>query len=252
MALWVETESIELRANASEADLQAVIRAVYRQVLGNAHVMESQRLTSAESQLRNGDLTVKEFVRTLAQSDLYRALFFETSSPYRFIELNFKHLLGRAPQDQSEIAAHVQTYNSQGYAAEINSYLDSAEYDASFGEQGVPAPQGNQSQVGSKNVNFNRTFALMRGFASHDAGQSARLISDLGSNLPTKVVSPQRSSGTYSNTGKRFRIVASKSSAGPRVTRSAITFSVDYSQLSRQIQAVQKSGGKILSITEVS
>jgi phycoerythrin-associated linker protein len=54
MALWIETEVVELRANATEEDLQAVIRAVYRQVLGNAHVMESQRLTSAESQLRNG------------------------------------------------------------------------------------------------------------------------------------------------------------------------------------------------------
>jgi phycoerythrin-associated linker protein len=250
MALWVETESVELRANASEEDLQAVIRAVYRQVLGNAHIMESQRLTSAESQLRNGDLSVKEFVRTVAQSDLYRSLFFETSSPYRFIELNFKHLLGRAPQDQSEIAAHVQTCNSQGYTAEINTYLDSLEYDASFGEQGVPTPQGNRSQTGIKNVGFNRTFALMRGFASHDAGQSARLISDLGSNLPTKVVSPQKASGAYSNTGKRFRIVTSKSGCGPRFTRSSTTFEVDYSQLSKQIQTVQKSGGKILSITE--
>ena len=81
MALWIEAESVELRPNATEDDLQAVIRAVYRQVLGNAHVMDNQRLTSAESQLRNGDITVREFVRAVAQSDLYRSLFFETSSP---------------------------------------------------------------------------------------------------------------------------------------------------------------------------
>ncbi|MDY7016364.1 MAG: phycobilisome rod-core linker polypeptide, partial [Cyanobacteriota bacterium] len=73
MALWIETESVELRPNATEEDLQVVIRAVYRQVLGNAHVMESQRLTSAESQLRNGDITVRGFVRAIAQSDLYRS-----------------------------------------------------------------------------------------------------------------------------------------------------------------------------------
>ena len=33
------------------ADLQTVIRAVYKQVLGNPHVMESERLVALESQL---------------------------------------------------------------------------------------------------------------------------------------------------------------------------------------------------------
>jgi phycoerythrin-associated linker protein len=252
MALWIEAELVELRPNASEEDLQAVIRAVYRQVLGNAHVMESQRLTSAESQLRNGDLTVRGFVRAVAQSDLYRALFFETSSPYRFIELNFKHLLGRAPQDQAEISEHVQIYNSQGYEAEINSYIDSNEYALAFGENLVPSPRGNRTQPGIKNVGFNRTFALMRGFAANDVGKSAKLISDIGSNLPTKVVAPAGASGAYSNTGKRFRVVVSKVNFGPRVTRSAATFEVGYSQLSQKIQSIQKSGGKILSVTEVA
>ncbi|WP_390883137.1 phycobilisome rod-core linker polypeptide [Kovacikia minuta] len=83
MALWIETESVELRPNATDADLQTVIRAVYRQVLGNAHVLDSQRLTNAESQLRNGNITVREFVRAVAQSDRYRSRFFESSSPYR-------------------------------------------------------------------------------------------------------------------------------------------------------------------------
>ncbi|NJK51555.1 MAG: photosystem I reaction center subunit XII [Leptolyngbyaceae cyanobacterium SU_3_3] len=252
MALWIDTESIELRLNATEEDLQAVIRAVYRQVLGNAHVMDSQRLTSAESQLRNGDITVRGFVRAVAQSDLYRSLCFEASSPYRFIELNFKHLLGRAPQDQTEISEHVQRYNTQGYATEINSYIDSDEYFLNFGENGVPFTRGNQTQTGIKNVGFNRTFALNRGFAANDVGKSAKLIGDLGSNLPTKIVTPSVGSGAYSNTGKRFRIVASKSNAGPRVTQGTTTFEVQYSQLSRQIQSIHRTGGKILSLTEVA
>ena len=44
----------ELRANASEDDVQAVIWAAYRQVFGNDHVMQAERLTSAESLLRQG------------------------------------------------------------------------------------------------------------------------------------------------------------------------------------------------------
>ena len=252
MALWIEAESVELRPNPTEDDLQLVIRAVYRQVLGNAHVMDNQRLISAESQLRNGDITVKDFVRAVAQSDLYRSLFFETSSPYRFVELNCKHLLGRAPQDQAEISEHVQTYNNQGYEVEIDSYLGSDEYGLSFGENVVPSPRGNRTQTGSKNVGFNRTFALMRGFAANDVGQSAKLIRDLGGNLPTKIVAPAGGSGATSNRDKRFRIAISKANFGPRVTRSATTFEVGYNQLSQKIQNIQKTGGKILSITEVA
>ncbi len=252
MSLWVESEVIELRPNASEDDLQSVIRAAYRQVLGNAHVMESQRLTSAESQLRNGDLSVTGFVRAIAQSDLYQSLFFENSSPYRFVELNFKHLLGRAPQDQAEIAEHVLTYNTHGYEAEINSYIDSDEYVSSFGENVVPSARGNRSQVGSKNVNFNRTFTLMRGFATNDTGKSAKLIRDIASNLSTRIVAPATGSGATSSRGKRFRIAINKANFGDRVTQSAVTFEVAYSQLSQKIKNIQKTGGKILSITEVA
>ncbi|NJM69844.1 MAG: photosystem I reaction center subunit XII [Scytonema sp. RU_4_4] len=254
MALWIaDAESVELRPNASEEELQVIIRAVYRQVLGNAHIMESQRLTSAESLLRNGDITVRGFVRAVAQSELYRSLFFDTSSSYRFIELNFKHLLGRAPLDQAEISEHVQTYNQQGYEAEISSYVDSDEYIQSFGENVVPYSRSNRTQTGMKNVTFNRTFALDRGFAAYDAaGKKAKLISDVAGNLPTKIKFPATGSGAYSNTGKRFRITVSKGSFNPRMSQGKVTFEVGYNQMSQKIQNIQKTGGKILSITEVA
>jgi phycoerythrin-associated linker protein len=252
MALWIaDEEAVELRPNASESDLQAVIRAAYRQVLGNAHVMESQRLTSAESALRNGDMTVKDFVRAIAQSDLYRSRFFDTSSPYRFIELNFKHLLGRAPVDQAEISAHVQLYNEAGYEAEINSYIDNAEYNANFGDSTVPFYRGARTQTGIKNVGFNRTFALVRGFAANDVGGSAKLITDIAGNRATKIAFPAAGSGSYSNTGKRFRVTVTKAS-GAAIRQSTTSFEVGYDQLSQRIKGVQKTGGKILSITEVA
>ena len=77
-------EPVELWQDATEDDLQLVIRAAYRQVLGNVHLMESQRLDSAESLLRNGDITVRNFVRMVAQSELYKSLFFNFSSPFSF------------------------------------------------------------------------------------------------------------------------------------------------------------------------
>jgi phycoerythrin-associated linker protein len=251
MALWLtNTDPVELRDNATESDLQVVIRAAYRQVLGNAHVLESQRLTTAESYLRNGQITVKGFVRALANSDLYRSRCFENSSPYRFIELNFKHLLGRAPQDQAEISEHVLIYNEQGYGSEIDSYLDSDEYLSAFGENVVPYARANLTQAGNKNVTFNRTFALNRGYAANDIGKSAKLISDVAGNLPTKIQTPAAGSGTYSNTGKRFRIAVTKGNFGPRVTQSNYSVEVGFAQLSNKIQNIQRSGAKILSITE--
>jgi phycoerythrin-associated linker protein len=253
MSLWISNlDQVELRSNATEDDLQGVIRAVYRQVLGNAHVMESQRLTSAESLLRNGDITVRDFVRAVADSDLYRSLFFESSSAYRFIELNFKHLLGRAPQSQAEIAEHVQNYHNHGYAAEINSYIDSDEYIQNFGDAIVPYVRGNQTQAGIKNVGFNRTFVLDRGFAANDIGKSATLISDIGGNLATKIVSPRSGTGAYSNTRKRFRIATSSVKYAVRTARSSVSFDIDYAQLSAKIKSIQKAGGKILSITEIA
>ncbi|MEM9219106.1 MAG: phycobilisome rod-core linker polypeptide [Cyanobacteria bacterium P01_F01_bin.150] len=253
MSLWVDNSEIfELRPNATEDDLQTVIRAVYRQVLGNQHVMNSQSLTSAESFLRDGTITVKGFVRMVAKSDLYQSLFFETSSPYRFVELNCKHLLGRAPISQAELSEHVQTYNNEGYGAEIDSYLDSDEYNTNFGENVVPYARGASTQTGFTNATFNRTFALNRGYAASDAGKGAKLISDVAANTATKITSPATGTGASDNTGKRFRVTITKASFGPRVTRSTNTFEVGYSQLSRKIQNIQKTGGKIVSITEVA
>jgi len=71
-----ETAPIQLWQNHSEADVDLVIRAAYRQVLGNAHVMESERLTVAESQLKQSDISVREFVRQIALSEQYRVRFF--------------------------------------------------------------------------------------------------------------------------------------------------------------------------------
>ncbi|MEM1168571.1 MAG: phycobilisome rod-core linker polypeptide [Cyanobacteria bacterium P01_H01_bin.35] len=253
MSLWVDKiDPIELRSNATEDELQTVIKAVYKQVLGNIHVMESQRLVSAESSLRNGEITVRQFVSMVAKSDLYNSLFFESSSPYGFIELNFKHILGRAPEDQAEISEHILIYNEKGYEAEIDSYIDSDEYIQNFGENIVPYPQGTSTVVGMKNVTFNRTFALERGYATSDRNKPSRLTLDLAANMGTKITEPVSVAAPYNNRIKRFEISVTKTGIGPVVKRSATTYTVSYEQLTAKINSIQKTGGKILKITEVA
>lgn len=253
MSIWaVSAAAIELRNNFSEDDLQGVISAVYRQVLGNAHVMESERLVSAESALRNGDITVRQFVAAVGMSELYRQKFFEASSQYRFIELNCKHFLGRAPQDQTEISEHVRLYNEAGYEAEIASYVDSDEYSNSFGESTVPYARATQSQAGQKNVTFNRSFALMRGNSTSDDGRAARLISDLGGNKATKITAPIGGGSPLGNRSKRFRIVATKPGSGPRYRRSQTSYDVGYNSLSNKVKSIQRSGGNVVSVSEIA
>ncbi|MFB8795578.1 MAG: phycobilisome rod-core linker polypeptide [Microcoleus sp.] len=220
-------------------------------VLGNAHMMESQRLTSAESLLRNGDITVREFVRQEAKSDLYQSLFFHTNSAYRFIELNCKHLLGRAPLEQTEISDRVQICNGQGYEAEIDYYIDSDDYSQNFGENIVPYPRSIRSQTGIQNVGFNRMLSLLGGAATSDSSNQAQLVATVASNRPQKIkLFSIGTSGASSTTGKRFRITATKS-GGAKVRVSKISYEVSYAQMSQQIKNIQKMGGKILSITEV-
>lgn len=115
-------------------------RAVYKNVLGNAHLMESERAALAYSEscfTFTGN--AKEFVRAVAQSDAYRTRFFEPVTPMRFVELSYKNILGRAPRSQAEYAATMAVLQQEGYKAAINSLVDSAEYDSLYGETRVPA-----------------------------------------------------------------------------------------------------------------
>ncbi|MCY3654960.1 MAG: phycobilisome rod-core linker polypeptide, partial [Cyanobacteria bacterium MAG IRC1_bin_28] len=131
-------EAVSLTSRGDSSQLQQVIRAAYRQVLGNIQPMESERLTQAESQLANGTITVRQFVREIALSNLYRRRYFEVCNPQQFVAFNFRHLLGRPPANQQELAVHARLVAEKGVAAEVDSYLDSDEYLQRFGEDAVP------------------------------------------------------------------------------------------------------------------
>ena len=249
-----EVEPLELRPNITEGELEEILKGVYRQVLGNQFLMDGDRLSSAESLFRNRNLTVRDLVRKVAQSSLYQELFFHSSSQYRFIELNFKHLFGRAPQSQEEIAAHVQLYNEFGYEAEIDSYIDSVEYIKSFGDNIVPYPRSIRSVVGLKNESFNRMFSLLRGSATNDSDNSSKLISSVAANLATSIKPLAIGNGAnYGNTGKRFRVLFSTSKGAARLNKYSRQESVvTYNQMSDRVRSIHKVGGVIISITEVA
>ena len=266
---------IELRPDWTENDLQTVFKAVYRQVLGNDYVMKSERLTSPESLLRQGSINVRDFVRAVAKSELYKNKFFYPNSNQRFTELNFKHLLGRPPYDEAEFAFHTRLCEDNGYDAEIDSYIDSIEYENKFGNSVVPYYTGFQVEAGVRTVGFNRLFRLYRGYASSDRGSiggiSPRLTRELGQNQAATIVKPSGGGttwrhgaaipqdaapkkalgGTQEESGRVYRIeVTGILQPGyPKVRRSSTAFLVPYERLTQKYQEIIKKGGRIVSVT---
>ncbi|MEA5524475.1 phycobilisome linker polypeptide [Nodularia spumigena] len=268
-----DARRVELRPNASKDEVALVIRAAYRQVLGNDYLMASERLVSAESLLRDGNLSVREFVRSIAKSELYKNKFFYNSFQTRLIELNYKHLLGRAPYDEAEVVYHLDLYQNKGYDAEIDSYIDSPEYQNNFGDSIVPYYRGFDNQPGQKTVGFTRMFRLYRGYANSDRtqveGTKSRLAQDLASNKSSSIVGPSGSNDNWNyrassdvapkkNLGNavgvgdrvyRIEVTAIRGSGYPSIRRSSTAFIVPYERLSDKIQQIHKQGGKIVSIT---
>lgn len=271
-----EQGPIEFRPNASLDTKKAVIHAVYRHVLGNDYLMESERLVGLESLIANGTLTVREFVRAVAKSELYKTKFLYPNFQTRVIELNFKHLLGRAPYSEAEIIEHLDCYETEGFDADIDSYIDTPEYERSFGDNIVPYYRSFNTEVGQSISGFTRMFNLYRGYANSDrsqlAGKKSRLATELalgttsaintpsglGSRVSTYLVSEKGNTQnrvfgrpqTTQERGTLYRIeVAGMSTPGyPSIRRSNRVFVVSYEALSMTLQRINKTGGRVASI----
>lgn len=201
-----DSQPVTLSAGAAVEDIEVVIRAAYKQIFGNAYLMESQRLVEAESQLKEGKLTVKGFVRELAKSERYRTLFVEKSSNVRLTELNCKHLLGRAPESGQEISEHVITLANGGFEADIDSYLDSEEYNDNFGDNTLPYYVSYESQPGKVGAGYSRIFQLIKGACSSDKSIDASGRSQLQTGL-LKKTSPVKKKNIFNPQG--FKLVKS-------------------------------------------
>lgn len=276
ISLFDETPPVEWVSGSSSEDAEIVIKAVYRQVLGNAYVMESERLVVPESQFKRGELSVREFVRAVAKSDLYCSRFFTSCARYRAVELNFRHLLGRPPLDLEEMRGHSTTLDTQGFEADIDTYIDSDEYQNTFGENFVPYIRGYKTEACQSMVQFTHTFQLVRGASSSSlkgnlAGKSPRLNSLVIQSTPTAVISPSGDGATFRDPAgsARTRLGVGSGDQG-KVYRIEVTgyrakvvnniskfrtankvYMVPYDKLSEEYQRIHRQGGVIASITAI-
>ena len=280
VARFEDTAPVELLPGRSEEEVNSVIAAVYRQVFGNAYLMESERPYTAETQLKSGDISVREFVRQVAKSDAYRSRFFDTCPRYRYTELTTKHLLGRAPDGFQETKYHSGILDTAGFEADIDAYIDSDEYQEKYGEMTVPYYTGYKTQTGTTMVGFTRMFKMLRGASSSDfkgslVGKGADVYTSTIQGTPLAVIPPStedapgwsfQDSGVAARTrqgvgasdaGKVFRIevTAYRAKAVNRVSkfrRSNQVFLVPFDRLSDEYKRIHRQGGVISSITPVS
>ncbi|WLT37773.1 phycobilisome rod-core linker polypeptide [Synechocystis sp. B12] len=120
----------------SSSDMDNLIEAAYRQIFFHAFKWDREKVL--ESQLRNGQITVRDFVRGLLLSNTFRNSFYEKNSNYRFVEHCVQKILGRDVYSEREKIAWSIVVATKGYQGLIDDLLNSDEYLNNFGYDTVP------------------------------------------------------------------------------------------------------------------
>ncbi len=132
-----------IKPGMATTELQASLKAAYRQVferdITRAYGLS---LTDLESKVKGGEISVKEFMRRLGKSRLYRQEFYEPYNISRVVELAVRHFLGRGLSSLEEFQDYFDLISKGGLSALIDALVDSQEYSDYFGEETVPYLRG--------------------------------------------------------------------------------------------------------------
>jgi len=211
---------ISVNRHSSPEERQAALRQIYQQVLERQpYFYEREILAKAEKDFLSDKIGVRRFIKELANSEVYLNAFYETASGMKFLDLCFKHFLGRAPLSQEETNFYTNILLHQGSTGLITAMLDSEEYRKAFGCFTVPYPQPqkcyaspnaylettllNQEHIGQQNwaipLQYRRRLGLNFGDTRHPEADEpietkvtqadlAKLLELLQSVAPEKVV----------------------------------------------------------------
>nr|YP_009395392.1 phycobilisome linker polypeptide [Polysiphonia infestans]ARW64372.1 phycobilisome linker polypeptide [Polysiphonia infestans] len=129
-----------LYSHSNNIEKRQILRAVYRQVFErdlNTFTIGNE-LVKIENSFINGDLNIKNLIKYLGFSNLYRKEFYDLYPNTKVIELGTKHFLGRAPNNQAEIRYYNQILASRGLKSFVSTIIESSEYSVIFGTMIVP------------------------------------------------------------------------------------------------------------------
>nr|UAD85811.1 phycobilisome linker polypeptide [Gracilaria ferox] len=174
-----------MKTSLSSEEKNNVIKACYRQIfqrdISKAYGLNFKDL---ESKVKNGTLSIKEFIRCLGKSYIYRKQFVQPFVNSRVTELAFRHFLGRGISSLEEFKKYFAVLSSRGLDGLIDAMMNSTEYADYFGEETVPYLRslGEEAQE-ARNwgaqielLNYSTVFRKIPQFVT--------LFSDYRSNLP--------------------------------------------------------------------
>ena len=149
-------DQLVLQQPCSESELLTVIDASYRQLL-NRVPLDSERLISSESRLRNQEIDLDGFLAEVAMGDAFQDRI-ASMAPLRAASAAGLALLGRATTP-AETSRFLITRAQAGQGAAVSELLAER-----FGDS-VPRINGMDSPAGVNQATIQRTAALYRGNA---------------------------------------------------------------------------------------
>ena len=120
----------------SRGTMDTLIEGAYRQLF--FHTFKADRNGALESQLRSGQITVKEFVKGLVLSDRFLGGVYGCNGNKQVARHLVERVLGRQIHGEAEAIAWSIVIGQQGVAAMVDQLLASEEYASNFGEDTVP------------------------------------------------------------------------------------------------------------------
>jgi phycobilisome rod-core linker protein len=122
----------------SPSEMDALISSAYRQIFNEQQMTQSARQSALESQLRSGQITVREFIQGLATSPHFRTHNYDTNNNYRFVQMCMQRILGREVYNDREKYAWSIVLATKGLNGFITELVNTDEYLENFGDNVVP------------------------------------------------------------------------------------------------------------------
>ena len=178
--------------------------------------------------------------------------------------------------------AHAERLDAKGYDADIDSFLDSGEYQDYFDEWTVPYQRGWKTESCATMQEFTWSFQLLRGNSSSSlkgslSGNRSKLGGAVYQNNPIPVIPPSskeaqgwsfrpagnmqdaatRLGASAGEEGRTYRVEVTSYKANnvrriSRYVKSNRVYYVPFEKLSEQFIRIHREGGKISSITPVT
>jgi phycobilisome rod-core linker protein len=123
---------------SSYTDIKNIIWAAYRQIFSEHEILKFNRQGTLESQLKNGSLSVRDFIRGLVKSEAFYRLVVSANNNYRLVDITLKRLLGRSAYNKDEEIAWSIVIGTKGFSGFVDALIDSEEYTQNFGDNTVP------------------------------------------------------------------------------------------------------------------